>query len=77
MVLLWMHTKCSREVGKGEKNQKQVHVWAAIGQNFKSNLTFYDVSGNTNRKMSLTVYHDDILEPFVKPWIFTNPTWLD
>lgn len=54
---------------KEEKNQKRVHVWAAVVQNFKSDIIFYDVPGNTNGKMSLKVYRDDILEPVVKPWI--------
>lgn len=54
---------------KEEKNQKRHHVWAAIGQDFKSDLTFYDVPGNTNGKMSLTIYREKIFEPVVKPWI--------
>lgn len=50
------------------KNQKRYHVWAAVGQDFESDLTFYNVSGNTNGKMSLEVYRNKILEPVVKPW---------
>ncbi len=46
-----------------------MHCWAAIGYNFKSDIIFYNVPGNTNGKMSLQVYRDSILEPHVKPWI--------
>lgn len=31
----------------------------------KSDITFYEVPGNTNGKMSLQVYIDQILEPVV------------
>lgn len=52
-----------------EKDQKRFHVWAAIGWNFKSDLVFYDVPGNSNGKISLQVYHDEILEPVVGSWL--------
>ena len=55
MVLLWMHTKYSKKAGKEGKNQKQVHVWAAIEQNFKSNLTFYG-GGHVNSTVFLENY---------------------
>lgn len=51
-----------------EKQAKKFHVWAAIGYNFKSQLTFYDAS-NSNGKMNLRTYHDCILEPVVKKWL--------
>lgn len=51
------------------KDEKRFHCWAAAGYNFKSDLTFYEVPGNTNRKMSLQVYINQILEPVVKSWI--------
>lgn len=51
------------------KDEKKVHVWAAVGYNFCSNLVFYKVPGNTNGKMSQEVYIQSILEPVVKPWI--------
>jgi len=51
------------------KDQKRQHTWAAIGHNFKSDLVYYTVPGNTNGKMSHQVYIDSILEPIVKPWI--------
>lgn len=40
-----------------------------MGYNFKSDLIFYDVPGNTNGKMSLKVYRDQILELVAKPWL--------
>lgn len=51
------------------KDEKRFHCWAAVGYNFKSEIIFYDVPGNTNGKMSLQVYRDQILEPVVKPWL--------
>jgi hypothetical protein len=50
-----------------EKHFEAAHSWAAIGYDFKSNLNFYNVPGNKNGKLSLTAYHDQILEPIVKP----------
>ena len=52
-----------------EKDKKRHHCWAAVGYNFKSDIYFYEVPGNTNGKMSQKVYIDQILEPIVKPWI--------
>ena len=52
------------------------HIWAAVGYNFKSDLTFYKTPGNKNGKLSLQVYHDTILEPVVKPWIKTHPHFI-
>lgn len=40
-----------------------------VGYNFKSNLTFYKVPRNTNRKMLLQIYINQILKPMVKPWL--------
>ena len=50
-----------------EKDKKRHHCWAAAGHNFKSDIYFYNVAGNTNGKMSQRVYIDSILEPIVKP----------
>lgn len=50
------------------KDEKRFHYWAAMGYDFKSDITFYEMSGNPNGKMSLQVYIDQILEPMVKPW---------
>lgn len=52
-----------------EKDKKSHHCWGAVGHNFKSQISFYDIPGNTNGKMSQRVYIDQILEPIVKPWI--------
>jgi len=61
---------CIQEASEpAEKDKKRFHCWAAIGYNFKSDIYFYNVSGNTNGKMSQRVYIDQILEPIVKPWI--------
>ena len=50
-----------------ERVQKRFHCWAWVGWNYKSDLIFYEVPGNTNGKMSQRVYIDSILEPIVKP----------
>ena len=52
-----------------EKDMKKVHGWAAVGRDFKSDMILYNVPENTNGKMSLKAYIDQILEPVVKPWI--------
>jgi transposase len=52
-----------------EKDRKRMHCWAAIGFDFKSDIYFYTVPGNTNGKMTQSVYINQILEPIVKPWI--------
>lgn len=51
------------------KDEKRFHSWAAVGYNFKSNIIFYDVPRNTNGKMSIKVYRDQMLKPVVKPWL--------
>lgn len=43
------------------KDDKRFHCWAASGYNFKSDITFSDVSGNSNGRISLQVYIDQIL----------------
>jgi hypothetical protein len=61
---------CIQEADEpAEKDKKRFHCWAAIGYNFKSDIYFYNVPGNTNGKMSQQVYISQILEPIVKPWI--------
>ena len=52
-----------------EAVKKRHHCWAAAGHDFKSDIYFYRVPGNSNGKMSQRVYIDSILEPIVKPWI--------
>ncbi len=51
------------------KDEKRFYCWATVGYDFKSDITFYEVPGNTNGKMSLKVYINQILEPVVKPWL--------
>ena len=48
---------------------QKAHAWAAIGHNFKSDLIFYDVPGNSNGKMMADFYINSILEPIIKSWI--------
>ena len=38
-----------------------------MGYNFKSDIQFYDVPNNSNGKMSLKIYRDQILKPIIKP----------
>ena len=52
-----------------EKDKARFYVWAAVGYHFKSDLTFHNVPGNINGKMSQQVYGDSILKPVVKPWM--------
>ena len=52
-----------------EKDRKRMHCWAAVGYNFKSELVFYDVPGNSNGKMTYQVYIDSILNSVVKSWL--------
>ncbi|KAF1937255.1 hypothetical protein EJ02DRAFT_477424 [Clathrospora elynae] len=52
-----------------KKELKKVHAWVAVGYNFKSSLTFYEISSNTNGKMTQKGYINQILEPVVKPWL--------
>lgn len=49
-----------------KKDKKCYHCWAAISHDFKSNINFYKVTGNTNKKMSKQAYINQILEPIVK-----------
>ena len=45
------------------------HWWAPGEHDFKSDIIFYEVLGNSNGMMSLQVYIDQILEPVMKPWL--------
>ena len=38
-----------------EEDEKKVHVWTAVGYNFKSPLHFYD-AGNSNGVMTMAAY---------------------
>ena len=59
-----------------QKNEKRFHCWAAVRYNFKSDIIFYNVPGNTNGKMSLQVYINQILEPVVKPWLLEKQNFV-
>ncbi|KAG5777061.1 hypothetical protein H9Q73_009252 [Fusarium xylarioides] len=48
-----------------DKDLKRVHGWGGIGWDFKSDLHLYDISSNSNGKMTQTYYLDNILKPFV------------
>ena len=64
------YQNCIEEVQKStKKDKKRYYYWAAIGHNFKSDIYFYKVSGNTNGKMSQQVYINKIFESVVKPWL--------
>lgn len=54
-----------RDLSKN-KNVKRQHCWAAVNYNFKSNIHFYDVSENSNEKLSLKIYLKNILKSIVK-----------
>lgn len=51
------------------KDKKRMHCWAAIGYNFKLELIFYNVPGNSNGNITHQVYIDSILDSVVKPWL--------
>lgn len=51
------------------KDEKRFHCWAVVGYDFKLDLTYYKILGNTNGNMSLQVYINQILEPMIKPWL--------
>ncbi|KAF1978853.1 hypothetical protein BU23DRAFT_586691 [Bimuria novae-zelandiae CBS 107.79] len=46
-----------------EQDKNKIHAWAAVGYRFKSDLIFYDISSNTNGKMTQRAYIDQILNP--------------
>ncbi len=43
---------------------------------FKSELHFYEVPTNTNGKMSLQIYRDEILEKVVGPWVASGENFV-
>jgi hypothetical protein len=52
-----------------EKDMNKIHAWAAVQHDFKSPLVFYNIKSNTNGKMTQRAYIDQILEPYVWPWL--------
>ena len=64
------YQNCIEEVQEPiEKDKKRYHCQVAVGHNFKFNIYFQKIPGNTNGKMSQQVYINKILEPVVKPWL--------
>lgn len=57
-------------------NTRRYHAWGAVGWNFKSDLYFYEVPTNINGKMSLQIYHDEILEKAVGPWLASGQNFV-
>lgn len=58
------------------KDEKCFHCWVIVGYNFKSDIIFYKVPGNINRKMLLQVYINQILEPVIKPELFRKKNFI-
>ena len=50
-----------------DKDLKRQHCWAAY---------FYEVASNTNGKLSLEAYLEQILKSIVKPWIDSHPRFV-
>ncbi|KJZ80118.1 hypothetical protein HIM_00832 [Hirsutella minnesotensis 3608] len=46
---------------------KLLHAWACVGYDFKSPLIWYEVSSNSNGKMSQKVYLEKILKGYIGP----------
>ena len=61
---------------RGSPEAQKAHAQAAIGHNFKSDLIFYDIPGNTNGKMTADFYVNGIFEPHVKQWIQNDPPFV-
>jgi hypothetical protein len=48
--------QCQSNRHQESSEAQKAHTWAAIGHNFKSDLIFYDVPGNSNGKMMADFY---------------------
>ncbi|KAK4121032.1 hypothetical protein N657DRAFT_658058 [Parathielavia appendiculata] len=60
---------CIQEAREPEpKYLKRLHAWAAIVWDFKSELYFYEVPGNTNGKMSIDSGHGTGKKNIVRDW---------
>lgn len=51
-------------------DKKLFYCWTVIRYNFKLNITFYNISNNTNGKILLQIYINQILEPTIKLYLF-------
>lgn len=52
-----------------KKDKKRHSYWAIINYDFKLDIYFYEVLGNTNDKISQKVYIYQMFESIMKPWI--------
>ena len=53
-----------------DSDKKRIHVWAAVGYNFRSPLFIYVIPSNSNGKMTQAVYLDILERPnSVKDWL--------
>lgn len=53
---------------KERTDQQPLHIWSAVGWNFKGPLVRYQVA-HSNGKLSQRAYIDQILDPVVRPWL--------
>ena len=64
------HNVQRRDPQPSEKDKKRLHIWAAVGYNFKSELFFYDIPSNKNDKMTFDGYIEILERPNgVKDWL--------
>lgn len=64
------HNVQRRDPQPSEKDKKRLHIWAAAGYNFKSELFFYDIPSNKNGKMTYEGYIEILERPnSVKDWL--------
>lgn len=64
--------QCVEGIGEQEPEPKLVktlHVWAAIGSGFISDLSFYEVPQDPTGEIRQEMYRDEVLKKQVKPWI--------
>lgn len=59
-----------------EKEKKSFYCWVFVDYSFKLDLTFYKVVENTNEKMLLDVYKNQILELVIKLWLLEGQDFL-
>lgn len=52
-----------------KKDRKYFYYETIVSYNFKLDLIFYNVLENTNKKILLKVYKNQIFELVVKPWL--------
>jgi hypothetical protein len=64
-----IHHKIDSTDTEDEEERYKIHVWAAIGHNFKSELNFHENTANRNGKMTQKNYISQILELVVKPLV--------